>query len=237
MERTKAPPLARLAQAFLDVLFPPRCVGCGEQGAFLCPACVEAMPRALPPRCPLCWQPQQRGETCGRCSQARPAFAGARTLYLFQGPVREAVHALKYNHLSALARPMAAQMAAYLEVEALPVDIVVPVPLFGRRQRLRGYNQSALLAREVGRLLGLPLAEGGLARRRDTPPQARSVDADARRRNVAGAFAGDRRQMEGRHVLLVDDVMTTGATLDACAQALCQAGAASVWALTFARED
>jgi len=237
MERTKTPPLTRLAQAFLDVLFPPRCVACGEQGSFLCRACAEAMPRALPPRCPLCWQPERRGEMCGRCAQARPAVAGTRSLYLYEGAVREAVHALKYNHLSALARPMAELMAAYLEAEALPVDLVVPVPLFGRRQRLRGYNQSALLAQELARLGGLPLAEGGLARRRDTPPQARSVDAEARRRNVAGAFAADRPRVEGRRVLLIDDVMTTGATLDACAQALRQAGAASVWALTFARED
>ena len=237
MERTKAPPLARLAQVFLDVLFPPRCVACGKQGAFLCPGCREAMPRALPPRCPLCWQPERRGEECGRCARTRPAFAGARSLYLFQGPVREAVHALKYNHLSALARPMGELMAAYLKTEELPVDLVVPVPLFGRRQRLRGYNQSALLARELARLDGLPLAERGLSRRRDTPPQARSVDAEARRRNVAGAFAADGRRVEGRRVLLIDDVMTTGATLDACAQALRQGGAASVWALTFARED
>jgi ComF family protein len=237
MARTKTPPLARAAQAVLDVLFPPRCVACGEQGAFLCRACRETMPRALPPRCPSCWQPERRGEMCGRCAQARPAFAGARSLYLYEGAVREAVHALKYNHLSGLARPMAEVMAGYLEAEALPVDLVVPVPLFGRRQRLRGYNQSALLARELSRLGGLPLAERGLARRRNTPPQARSVDAEARRRNVAGAFAADRRRVEGRRVLLIDDVMTTGATLDACAQALRQAGAASVWALTFARED
>ena len=236
MERTKTP-LARLALAFLDALFPPRCVACGEQGSFLCPACREAMPRALPPRCPLCWQPERRGEMCGRCAQGRPAFEAARSLCVYQGPVREAVHALKYNHLSALARPMGEIMAAYVEAEALPVDMVVPVPLFGRRRRLRGYNQSALLAREVARLCGLPLAERGLARRRDTPPQARSVDAEARRRNVAGAFAAAPRRVEGRRVLLIDDVMTTGATLDACAQALRQAGAASVWALTFARED
>jgi len=237
MERTKAPPLARLAQALLDVLFPPRCVACGKQGAFLCPGCREAMPRALPPRCPLCWQPERRGEACGRCARTRPAFAGARSLYLFQGPVREAVHALKYNHLSALARPMGELIAAYLKTEELPVDLVVPVPLFGRRRRVRGYNQSALLARELARLDGLPLAERGLSRRRDTPPQARSVDAEARRRNVAGAFAANGRRVEGRRVLLIDDVMTTGATLDACAQALREGGAASVWALTFARED
>ena len=237
MQRTNAPALARLAQMFLDVLFPPRCVACGKQGEFLCPGCRDAMPRALPPRCPLCWQPEARGEECGRCARTRPAFAGTRSLYLFQGPVRETVHALKYNHLSALARPMGELMAAYLKKEELPVDLVVPVPLFGRRQRLRGYNQSALLARELARLDGLALAERGLSRRRNTPPQARSVDAEARRRNVAGAFAADGRRVEGRRVLLVDDVMTTGATLDACAQALRQGGAVSVWALTFARED
>jgi len=151
--------------------------------------------------------------------------------------VREAVHALKYNHLSALARPMGELMAEYVKTEKLPVDLAVPVPLFGRRQRLRGYNQSALLARELARLDGLSLAGRGLSRRRDTPPQARSVDAEARRRNVAGAFAADGHRVEGRRVLLVDDVMTTGATLDSCARALLQGGAASVWALTFARED
>jgi len=86
-------------------------------------------------------------------------------------------------------------------------------------------------------LCGLPLAERGLARRRNTPPQARSADAEARKRNVADAFIADGRWVEGRRVLLIDDVMTTGATVDACARALHEAGAASVWALTFARED
>ena len=98
-------------------------------------------------------------------------------------------------------------------------------------------GSAALLARELSRLCGLSLAERGLARRRNTPPQARSVDAEARKRNVADAFIADRRRVEGRRVLLIDDVMTTGATLDACARALREAGAASVWALTFARED
>jgi ComF family protein len=133
---------------------------------------------------------------------------------------------------------MAQLMARYVvEKEPIEADLLVAVPLHGRRQRLRGYNQSALLARELSRLCGLPLAERGLARRRNTPPQARSADAGARKHSVAGAFVADRRWVEGRRVLLVDDVMTTGATLDASAQALRQAGAASVWALTFARED
>jgi ComF family protein len=148
------------------------------------------------------------------------------------------VHALKYAYVSALAQPMARLMAAYVEEEeVIEADLLAAVPLYVRRQRLRGYNQSLLLARELSRLCGVPLAERGLARRRNTPPQAGSADAEARKRNVADAFVADRRWAEGKRVLVIDDVMTTGATLDACARALRQAGAASVWALTFARED
>jgi len=231
-------PLTRVGRVVLDVLFPARCVGCGAYGAFLCQSCQGELPRARPPRCPICWRPQPRAAPCGRCREERPAFQGARSLYLYQGAAREAVHALKYNYVSALAQPMARLMAAYVEEEeAIEADLLAAVPLYVRRQRLRGYNQSLLLARELSRLCGLPLAERGLARRRNTPPQARSADAEARKRKVADAFVADRRWAEGKRVLLIDDVMTTGATLDACARALRQAGAASVWALTFARED
>ena len=235
---TSASPLARVGQAVLDVLFPPRCAACGAYGSFLCLPCREELPCTRPPRCPVCWQPQAQGSPCPRCREERPAFAGARSPYLYQGPAREVVHALKYNYLSALARPLAVLMAAYLaEEEAIEADLLVPVPLYGRRRRLRGYNQSALLARELGRIRGLAVDERALSRRRDTSPQARSADAEARRRNVADAFRAERARVEGRHILVIDDVMTTGATLDACAQALRRAGAASVWALTFARED
>ena len=231
-------PLARVRRAVLDVLFPSRCVGCGGYGSFLCQSCQAELPRTRPPRCPICWQPQRQGDPCGRCHEEKPAFQRARSPYLYQGVAREAVHALKYNYLSALAQPMAQLMARYVEEEeAIEADVLAAVPLYARRQRLRGYNQSALLARELSRLCALPLAERGLARRRNTPPQARSVDAEARRRNVTDAFVADCRWVAGKRILLIDDVMTTGATLDACARALRQAGAASVWALTFARED
>ena len=231
-------PLTRVGQAVLEVIFPSRCVGCGTYGSFLCQSCQAALLRARPPRCPVCWQPQRQGDPCGRCLEERPAFQGARSPYLYQGAARDAVHALKYSYLSALAQPMAQLMARYVEEEeAIEADLVVAVPLYARRQRLRGYNQSALLARELSRLCGLPLAERGLARRRNTPPQARSTDAEARKRNVADAFIADGRWVEGRRVLLIDDVMTTGATVDACARALHEAGAGSVWTLSFARED
>jgi ComF family protein len=129
-------------------------------------------------------------------------------------------------------------VARYFQGAPLPVDVLVPVPLHPRRQRVRGYNQSMLLARELSSRLDLPVAAGALIRRVNTPPQAKAAEAGARRRNMAGAFDCRPGALDGRRVLLVDDVTTTGATLDACARALLpKGGAASVWGLTFARED
>jgi len=233
--------LSTLGRAALDLLFPPRCALCGRHGPALCDDCALALPRANPPRCPHCWSPQRPGWGCRRCGEPASgglALEGLRSPYVFQAGARELVHALKYNYHSALASPMGELMARYLLGESLLADVLVPVPLHPRRQRVRGYNQSFLLAREVSRRLDLPLAAGALVRRRDTPPQARAVEADARRRNVAGAFDCRPGAVAGRRVLLVDDVTTTGATLDACARVLlAEGGASSVWALTFARED
>jgi len=149
--------------------------------------------------------------------------------------VQEVIWAFKYEFVMALATPLAELLAHYWEREPLPARVLVPVPLSPQRQRERGYNQAALLARELSRRLGLPLAEGLLRRIRAGPPQARSVDVEERRHNVLGAFVADPQGAADGHFLLIDDVMTSGATLNACAQALREAGAASVWALTFAR--
>ncbi|MCL0088986.1 ComF family protein [Dehalococcoidia bacterium] len=149
---------------------------------------------------------------------------------------RDAVHHLKYRNLKALARPLAKLMAEYLESNPLPTDILVAVPLHSKRVRQRGYNQSDLLAEELSHLIDLPTASGSLVRLRNTPSQV-SLGAEARRSNVQGAFRCKNQVCQGKGVLLVDDVCTTGATLNACALALKEAGAASVWGLTFSREQ
>ncbi|MBI2958090.1 MAG: ComF family protein [Chloroflexi bacterium] len=127
-------------------------------------------------------------------------------------------------------------MAQYFLASPLPADILVPVPLHVHRMRERGYNQSTLLARDLGHTLNIPLDEENLLRRKDTPPQARTPSADQRQRNVSGAFAMRSRKLKGKRVLLIDDVCTSGATLDSCARVLKRAGSASVWGFTLAKE-
>ena len=230
--------LSTLARVTLDLVFPPRCALCGRHGLALCEECTGALPRADPPRCPRCWSPKRSRWGCRRCEEQPLALEGLRSPYVFRQGARELVHALKYSHYFALASPMGELMAEYLQGANLPAEVLVPVPLHSRRQRVRGYNQSSRLAREVSMAVDLPLAAEALVRRRDTPPQARAAEAGARRGNVAGAFDCPPGAVAGRRVVLVDDVTTTGATLDACARALLtEGGASSVWALTFARED
>lgn len=229
--------LTRLSSHALDLLFSPRCLGCGAFGSYLCRLCQQALPRALPPRCSICWMPAPHGSRCPRCRDRTFHFLAARAPFVYSGAAREAVHALKYQGLSAIAPVMADLMVDFLQDHPLEADILVPVPLFPSRQRQRGYNQSALLARELSRRLGLALAAEAARRRRAGPAQARSANEEARRANVANAFTADPAQVSGRRLLLIDDVITSGATLDACARALKEAGAVSVSALTFARED
>ena len=243
--RTAVGPLLSVAwRNALDLVFPRRCVGCGAFGDFLCGACLDAMPRAAPPRCSVCWMPvlspaegPGADGVCGRCRGGTFAFEAARCPFVFSGPAREAVHALKYQGVSAIAEVMGRMMAECLDAWSLRVGALVPLPLTGPRRRARGYNQSELLAREVSRLSGVPLARRLLKRRKGARPQALAADEDARRANVADAFGVRRGSEAAGPLLLVDDVMTSGATLDACARALRAAGHGPVYALAFARED
>ena len=227
--------LARLLNAGLDMVFPPRCVACKEFGAYICPACRPLIARAEAPRCDHCWSPDE-GAKCESCRHRPPAFRAARSAFVYEGPARDAVLALKFHGLAAIAKTMAVPMAERLVAWDPPVSAIVPVPLAPSRRRARGYNQSDLLAREIARIAGLPVEAGAVVRRRATPPQVGQPDWEARRENVARAFAPGRRPLDGG-VLLIDDVITTGATLDACARVLLGTGAGPVFALTFARED
>ena len=227
--------LKRLADLAIDLVYPLRCIGCSETGSLLCPSCRERLPQLTPPLCPRCSLPLPLGGYCRACRDQPPITDGVRSAFAMDGLARDMVHGLKYRGWRALAAPMGALMADAMD-DTWAVDIVAPVPLHRRRIRERGFNQAEELARAVADRLGVPMAADALERLRHSPPQARSASAIERRLLVRDAFAVGRRSARGRRVLLVDDVCTTGATLDACATALRGAGAAAAFGLTFARE-
>ena len=239
---TAAETARKLVEPVLTVVFPSACAACGHllsqptRGP-LCGACWDAVPRHQPPAC-RCGLPRPPGRpACGRCRRGRQPFSAGTSLGPYEGPLRIAIHELKYRGRRRVAGRLA---EALLESRPARVlldgsDVLVPVPLHPRRLRERGYNQAALLAGELGRRTGRPLGERVLVRRKDTAPQA-GLSAAARRRNVAGAFAVRQKGfIAGRVVTLVDDVFTTGATAYACARALREAGAREVRWLSIAR--
>ncbi len=230
------PQITGLKRAALDLLFPRWCIGCGREGDYICRACRELLPVIAPPICPRCGRPQSGGIVCRDCQETPAEVDGIRAPFVFDGIIRQAVHELKYRNLRALAPLMAGLLCDYLVENAIPADILVPVPLHRKRLRDRGYNQSALLAGELGRLSGLPVVASGLVRHRYAAPQARSAGVSERQKNVAGAFTCADDRFQGKRVLLIDDVSTSGATLNACAGALKSAGAAQVWGLVMALE-
>ena len=226
----------KLIELAVDSFFPRRCVGCEKVGGFLCPECLGKLPRLLSPLCPNCGRPQASGIICPSCWQRQTEIDGTRSLFRFDEVIRKAIHQLKYRNLKAISPCLAELLADYLRSNPLPGEALVCVPLHPRRLRERGYNQSSLLARELGRRIALPVIEDCLVRVKQAQPQVRAVDVEERRRNVADAFVCRDEKVGGKQIILIDDVCTSGATLESCAAALKSKGATSVWGLTLARE-
>ena len=228
--------LDRLGKAVTDFFFPQFCIGCGHEGEVLCSDCLAKLTMISPPFCLRCGLPQADNRPCRDCAGLDMSIDSIRSPLIFQKLTREAVHQFKYQNIRVLAVPLAGVLHAYLSENPISADVIVPVPLHPQRLRQRGYNQSLLLAIELGKLTGIPVHSDILNRRINTPPQARTAGSVERHRNMSGAFASMNGKLKDKKVLLIDDVSTSGATLDACAAALKQAGAVSVWGLTVARE-
>lgn len=237
----------RILRRIADLLFPSACAYCGEPlrdppVPCFCGSCWSDLAPLRGPVCLCCGRPFVSPEAlasspeheCRACRMDPPAFDQAVAAGLFEGQLREAIHRYKYGPLRSLGRPLASWMADRIRV-INPVDAVMPVPLHSSRLRQRGFNQALLLAEGVSRRFGLPLRYDDLIRIRPTRPQV-ELSGRERSANVRGAFAMRRPgTAAGLRVLLVDDVLTTGATMNECARVLKENGASTVTVLTLAR--
>lgn len=220
----------------LDTLIPPDCYLCGmpakdgKRGVPVCGACAGELLRHEPRACPRCALPTPEGQICGRCLREPPAFDATHALYSYVFPVDTLIHALKYRHRLSLARFFADTAVKRGMPEA---DVVVPMPLHPKRLAERGFNQALEIARPLARAAGLPLERESVVRERYSPPQV-TLAREARLTNPRGTFACH-SQFDGLRVMVVDDVMTTGASLDAIARCLKAAGASAVYNFVIAR--
>ncbi len=241
--------LGELVRACLHAILPASCASCNSPLStdgipFLCDPCraqITPLPSSAP-RCPRCGRPfvstaalaYSPTHHCGACRSRKPAYTRAYALYAYASPLREAIHALKYQRKLVLAQALGDLFVSALP-RPLPVDCVIPVPLGPARLRSREFNQSLLLAREVAHALGVPLDYTNLRRCLDSPPQT-SLSRRARLLNLRRAFRVEHAAaLQGKRILLVDDVMTTGTTVNECAKILRKSGSGDVYVATLAR--
>ncbi len=219
----------------LDWIYPPVCAGCGAPGDRLCLDCQAKIDFITGNRCHICgrrvWGLMK---VCETCQTKPPAYDAMRNLANYGGVVRECIHAIKYQNNQNLCDLFSDWLAKIVRDEGWQLDLVMPVPLSAQRKAQRGYNQSARIARPLARHLEIRYHPYGLKRIRDTRSQV-GLSATERHHNVAGAFQGVPEIVSGKSVLLIDDVMTTGSTMEACTQALVEAGTQAVYCLTIAR--
>ncbi len=219
----------------IDWVYPPRCATCGKWGERWCSVCQQKVKVISTTNlCPLCGIPQPGAEICAECTTYQPVYTALRSWGTYEGTLRTAIHRLKYHSDIGLSENLAKPLAGLLRDLNWQVDLVTAVPLSGKRKRERGYNQAALLARWISLSEGLPFQPNMIRRSRDTTSQV-GLHAHQRRQNVADAFAAVSNHTTGKSVLVIDDVTTTGATMQACSLALMTAGASQIYGLTLAR--
>lgn len=238
--------VSKMSHGFLHLAFPPRCWVCGDlmeeiRPIDVCGLCVVAMRRVPVPRCDQCGEPfpdsASEGHRCMRCLKNPPHFDRVRSVFVYEEPVQSAILGFKFHGKSGMQNFFSEMLLTDREVlpTTRPVfDVIVPVPLHRFKLVERGYNQTALLAEGLSRRTGIPIDRFGLKKVRRTPPQS-TLQREKREHSLRGAFRAKAGNFEDRRILMVDDVMTTGATLSECARVLKAAGAVRVEAVTVAR--
>lgn len=219
----------------VDWIFPPVCAGCGIQGEVLCTACQSSIEKIEDRICDRCGYPGtfNAGE-CPGCNKHDPKYTKIRSCGNYKGPLKEAIHSLKYQNNLALGFILSEMLEEKLRNENWIIDIIVPVPLSRGRQRERGYNQAALLAHPLAKRMGLQYDSGSLTRKKYTESQVH-LTAEERSCNMADAFSIKSNFFKGKNILIIDDVITTGSTINECARTIQEGGAKEVYGLSIAR--
>ena len=199
-----------------------------------CPDCQARVPRVDRPFCEKCGIPTKGAELCEKCRLNPPAYRGMRSWAVFDSPIQNGLHTMKYRRNIGLGESIAVQMADFVHSLHWPIDVLVPVPLGKKRLKERGYNQVALVARPLAYQLGLSYEPAAMKKTRETRSQV-GLTVSQRSENVQDAYQADSRVVKGQSVLIMDDVATTGSTISACTAALLSAGAQEVYVLTIAR--
>jgi competence protein ComFC len=218
----------------LDWVLPPKCGGCGKTRSRWCAQCHASVNKIEPPICSLCGQKISHDELCPRCQRIKPHYNALRSWAVFEGNIRNAIHQLKYKQNVGLGDILSRSLVELFQSLDWEIDAITPVPLGLARLAERGYNQSSLLAKPLALALNISYSPAILSRTRETRSQV-GLTAAERRMNVTGAFIARPNLADTKSVLVVDDVTTSGATLEACADALLAAGARQVYGLTLAR--
>ncbi len=218
----------------IDWLYPPACGGCGKQGAHWCLECTARVELIHPPVCNRCGRKVDSHRTCNTCRTITPQYSSIQSWAFYDGPVRSAIHRLKYKRDIALGELLSRNLITLLRKANWQIELISPVPLSIARQAERGYNQAALLSLPVALGLHIPYHPAALRKVRDTRSQV-GLSLHQRRENIEGAFWADPKSVEGKRVLVIDDVVTSGATLNECAGVLFAAGAAAVYGVTVAQ--
>lgn len=217
------------------MLFPPVCGGCGKAGFRWCPSCQERVPRIVEPFCEKCGIPVRVAGLCEKCQKNPPLYRCMRSWAVFDSPVQNALHTMKYRrNITGFGDALALQMVEFVRALDWELDLVVPIPLSQKRFKERGYNQVALVARPLAYELDIPYAPEAVKKVRDTRSQV-GLTVSQRSENVLNAYQADPLAVKRKAVLIMDDVATTGSTISACTEALLAAGAREVFALTIAR--
>lgn len=226
--------LYKLMWEAIDWVYPPYCGGCNQFGDRWCENCQQSAENLPTEICQICGNPHSGNGICNRCADEPPVFRQLRSAVVFKGAVRNAIHRLKYNHDMGLGESLSKHLIELAKDLNWTLDCVTSVPLSNAHLMERGYNQSNLLARPLALALQIPFLPQVLKRTRETRPQV-GLTAKERDINVRDAFWANANLVKNKTVVVVDDVTTTGSTIRACASALHEAGALSVYGLTLAR--